>query len=141
MALVHTEILPLYGVPEKELHYVVIGARQEGRWIFVRHSRRKSWELPAGHIEPGETADQAALRELYEETGTLDASLDGLCDYSVTAGGSTEYGRLYLALVRKRVALPGHEIAENRLSRSLPGDLTYPEVQTVLFRLLEQQLR
>jgi 8-oxo-dGTP pyrophosphatase MutT (NUDIX family) len=27
------------------------------------------WSLPKGHIEPGETAEQAAVREVAEETG------------------------------------------------------------------------
>jgi len=30
---------------------------------------RLLWSLPKGHIEPGETAEQAAVREIHEETG------------------------------------------------------------------------
>jgi ADP-ribose pyrophosphatase YjhB (NUDIX family) len=30
---------------------------------------RLLWSLPKGHIEPGETAEQAAVREVAEETG------------------------------------------------------------------------
>ena len=30
-----------------------------------------NWVLPKGHIEPGETPDVAALRELQEEAGTI----------------------------------------------------------------------
>jgi 8-oxo-dGTP diphosphatase len=37
------------------------------------------WSLPGGHIEPGETAAAAALRELAEETGVV-AELVGLVD-------------------------------------------------------------
>lgn len=37
------------------------------------------WSLPGGHIEPGETAAAAALRELAEETGVA-AELLGLAD-------------------------------------------------------------
>jgi len=29
-----------------------------------------AWQMPQGGIDPGETPAQAALRELYEETGT-----------------------------------------------------------------------
>jgi 8-oxo-dGTP pyrophosphatase MutT (NUDIX family) len=32
---------------------------------------RMLWSLPKGHIEPGETAEQAAVREIEEETGIL----------------------------------------------------------------------
>ena len=35
--------------------------------------------LPGGHIEPGETAKAAALRELHEETG-IEADIQGLAD-------------------------------------------------------------
>jgi 8-oxo-dGTP diphosphatase len=38
-----------------------------------------SWSLPGGKIEPGETAVEAALREVREETG-LEVALAGLLD-------------------------------------------------------------
>ena len=40
---------------------------------------RERWSLPGGHIEPGETAKAAALREVREETG-VEAELAGLVD-------------------------------------------------------------
>ena len=141
MKVVTTRILPRGSVDEDKLTYVVIGAREGGNWIFVRHRDRISWEMPAGHIEPGETADQAAVRELYEETGTVDSSLNYLCDYEVQVNDNTEYGRLYGAYVNSREGLPEHEIGEIRLSNKLPDNLTYPEVQKVLFKKVKLMLR
>jgi ADP-ribose pyrophosphatase YjhB (NUDIX family) len=39
--------------------------------LIGRHDRRGRllWSLPKGHLEPGESAEQAALREVEEETG------------------------------------------------------------------------
>lgn len=51
---------------------------QSGRVLMVRRRVREgelSWQFPAGAIEPGETAEEAAVRETLEETGlTVEAT-------------------------------------------------------------------
>lgn len=131
-----TRALPPASVPDSDLSYVIIGARYREKWIFVRHRERQSWEMPAGHIEAGEEPDGAAERELYEETGATQADLRLVTDYEVSYGGSLAFGRLYLAEVKHLGPLPRHEIVERKLCGELPQQLTYPEVQQVLFSLL-----
>ena len=51
--------------------------------------KRILWSLPKGHIEEGETPEQAAIREVAEETGinsTITKSL-GVIDFWFMAGG------------------------------------------------------
>jgi ADP-ribose pyrophosphatase len=56
-----------------------------GRVVFVRVCRYTTglseWELPAGRIEPGETVEAAALREILEETGVQAGELHLLYRY------------------------------------------------------------
>lgn len=50
----------------------VNGARE---YLLVFETFSKCWSLPKGHMEAGETEEQTALRELFEEKG-LTAELD-----------------------------------------------------------------
>ena len=67
------------------LPYRMVDGQQEFLLVFETYS--KCWSLPKGHIEMGETDVQAALRELYEETGmtaTLDVSKTAAIEYPIS---------------------------------------------------------
>ena len=42
---------------------------EQPRYLLVRAKRESWWVLPKGHIEKGETPEQAAVREVAEEAG------------------------------------------------------------------------
>ena len=67
------------------LPYRIVDGHQEFLLVFETYS--KCWSLPKGHIEMGETDIQAALRELYEETGmtaTLDTTKTAAIEYPIS---------------------------------------------------------
>lgn len=124
---------PLF-IPDSNLTYSVISAKFEGKWIFVRHQNRLTWEIAGGHIENGETSSEAAGRELMEETGAIKFNLDCIATYSVKVNGETGWGRLYFAEVLEIGLIPDKsEILEIILSDHLPENLTYPDIQPYLF--------
>ena len=44
----------------------------DGKWLVVKKTYgglKGKWSLPAGFVQPGETADEAVVREVKEETG------------------------------------------------------------------------
>jgi 8-oxo-dGTP pyrophosphatase MutT (NUDIX family) len=43
----------------------------DGRVLLARHAEGDVWLLPGGGVEPGETPADAAVREMWEETGLL----------------------------------------------------------------------
>lgn len=47
------------------------GADGETLFLIIRDSYR-NWGFPKGHLEEGETPEQAALREVAEETGVAE---------------------------------------------------------------------
>jgi 8-oxo-dGTP pyrophosphatase MutT (NUDIX family) len=53
--------------------------RGEPKFLLIRDSYR-NWGFPKGHLEVGEQADAAALREVGEETGLTDLAIRGLVD-------------------------------------------------------------
>lgn len=118
--------------------YVVVCTFYKGKMLLSRHRERLSWETQGGHIEPGETAAQAARRELYEESGVTDAQIIPVCDYYGYVADPHANGMVFVAVVHNLGALPESEMQEVRLFEKLPENLTYPNVTP---RLMEEAYR
>jgi len=65
--------------------------------LMVFDSWRRQWELPGGMREPGETARQAAVRELAEETGIRSVDLDfvAVVEWDLRRPRRREYAAIY----------------------------------------------
>ena len=79
----------------------IVPMDEERRVLMVRQYRKPAeatlLEIPAGRVEPGEVSEEAALRELQEETGYAADSLQHLCSFYPSPGVSTEVIHSYLA--------------------------------------------
>jgi ADP-ribose pyrophosphatase len=67
-------------IPLPDRHHVVLIKQ------FRPSIAREMWELPAGGVEPGESADAAAARECEEEIGQVPGRLERLASLYPTPG-------------------------------------------------------
>ena len=86
------------------IEFVVIFTKYQNKWVLCWHKRRQSFENPGGHVEPGETAMQAARRELYEETGYGGGEWSHLMTVSPNPGACTNSSHTFLAVGVERLS-------------------------------------
>ena len=128
------KIYNLEEISNKELTRVVCVSEYKGKWIYSKHKERKTWEIPGGHIESGETWQEAAKRELYEETGAKEFEIEPICLYSISS-----YGILCYVKIKKIEQIPNFEMEEIGLFEEEPENLTYPETHHLFLEIVKER--
>lgn len=109
-------------------------------FLLVFESYSKCWSLPKGHMEPGETETQTALRELHEETGLtaiLDESRSASISYPISDFAHKEVV-FYLGQVSGTPCVRAGEIDRYKwVTTEKLRDYLFPDTVTACSELLK----
>lgn len=126
-----------------KLIFVDIIAKYNGRWVLCKEKSRDTWECPGGHIDEGETPEQAAKRELWEETGATEFDIMHIGYYGAKGNDgiikSVEevFGQIYYADIKVIGKLPNFEIGQIGFFEELPKNWTYPYAHPMFIALIK----
>ena len=125
----------------------VLPILQDGRVLLIRQFRpaigAMVYEIPAGRLEPNESAQECAGRELIEEVGYAAAQIVPLGGFWSTVGFCDEYIHLFLGkeLVATQQALEPDEVIElcpmslaEALNKVKNGEILDSKTQLALLR-------
>lgn len=104
--------IPVIPVPLK-VHGVSVICRLDGRFLLVERGKEpwKGWlAFPGGGVDAGETPEQAALRELKEETALDAHGLNHVITVDLALEGAA-YDKSYYLSVFRALEISGHEVA------------------------------
>ncbi|GAB2734140.1 NUDIX hydrolase [Amycolatopsis magusensis] len=81
----------------RPLPLALVVVESGGLVLMMLNAFRRTWELPGGMLEPGESPAEAALRELAEETGirATAAEFATVAEFALVAPVRREYGAVY----------------------------------------------
>lgn len=121
---------------EKEYTRVVCVSRYKDKFVFSYNKKRNGWEIPGGHIEVGESWQEAARREIFEETGATKVKVDPVCVYKIST-----FALLCFCEILEMGELPKEfEMEEIMFSDVLPQNLTFPGASKLYFDIIKEYL-
>lgn len=143
----HPSLEPIAPSQLGTVKWVVVQAWHEGRLLCIFHIKRETprWETVTGGIEPGETPEEAARRELMEEAGQEAGVLVCLGTLRIRFGPEGKFSEPAALFTTQLASVgpfePNREVSEIRFADLSGG---YPEWLTFFGRqlvALERQAR
>ena len=134
--MLEVQLFDLGYCDESEYTRVVCVSKYKGKHVFCYNSKREGWEIPGGHIEEGETWEEAAKREMYEEIGANKVELTPISVYKI----STFALLCYCEILEMEKLPEEYEMTEILLSDTLPDNLTYPDTYRLYFDTVNKKL-
>lgn len=85
---------------QEEAKHVFILCQFEEAWVLTNHKVR-GLEFPGGKMEAGETLEESAHREVYEETGAILENLQKIGEYRVTDHNGSFVKAIFWGKIKK----------------------------------------
>ncbi|KGX86754.1 RNA deprotection pyrophosphohydrolase [Pontibacillus litoralis] len=86
----------------KHPKHVWVICRYNDSWLLTKHKDR-GLEFPGGKVEDGETPEQAAVREVMEETGGVVEQLHYIGQYAVDGKGGSIIKNVYFTTINELI--------------------------------------
>jgi len=103
--------------------HVWVICKHKSKWLLTKHKER-GLEFPGGKVEAGETAEQAAIREVKEETGARIKNIYYIGQYFVDGKSGSIIKNVYYAEIDKLLEQDTYyETDGPRLLTSLPTNI------------------
>ncbi|RKU11561.1 hypothetical protein C6503_18425 [Candidatus Poribacteria bacterium] len=117
-----------FGDPPEDvgkIEFVNCVAYQQNQILFCKWRDNDIWVLPGGRVDPGETAEETAHRELLEETGATLKNLEVLCYIHCFMYNLEYWGIAYFGEI-KELGTPSdlNEVSEAKLFSNFPENLS-----------------
>jgi 8-oxo-dGTP pyrophosphatase MutT (NUDIX family) len=134
-------------VPEVDSHipllWTMVVAQYGDGFVSAYNFNRHQWELPSGGIEPGESPEDCARRELQEESSQIASDLvcKGLFKSRVSAEASATYAALYYTAIETlQPFVPNEETNRFRIWRPDDPDDKSTELSRWVIEMVTRDL-
>ncbi|GAA0500344.1 nucleoside triphosphatase YtkD [Virgibacillus sp. MSP4-1] len=138
----------------KQPKHVWVITKYKHQWLLTKHKDR-GLEFPGGKVEEGEKAEDAAEREVYEETGGIISNLKYIGQYFVDGKGGEVIKNVYYAEVDQLIKQPTYfetdgpvlldtlpeDIQESSLFSFMMKDAVLPQSLKVIKKMEANSLR